>query len=38
LYGIDKGETDEGRPAMPTFADMVEQVSFKTLLDNKTSI
>jgi len=26
LYGFDKGETDEGRPEMPKFADMITQV------------
>ncbi|CAB3362538.1 Hypothetical predicted protein [Cloeon dipterum] len=29
LYGIDKGETDEGRPEMPTFFDMVTQIKQK---------
>jgi len=26
LYGFDRGETDEGRPLMPNFADMIAQV------------
>ncbi|XP_059487966.1 proteasome adapter and scaffold protein ECM29 [Neocloeon triangulifer] len=29
LYGFDKGESDEGRPDMPLFADMVAQIKLK---------